>query len=137
MFIEEHSARFSTNRLCDVLDVRLCGLLAFGSRPASRRQRSDLVILAHIKEQSRLSLGSYGRPGMAEELEEIGLDIGHRRLVRLIRPNGIIVPRALKHTLRQRTATISLILRRTYWTVILQQMPPQKGGRGHYLYLDA
>ena len=137
MFIEEHSARFSTNRLCEVLDVRLCGLLTFSSRPTSRRQWSDLVTLAHIKEQSRLSLGSYGRPGMTEKFEEIGLNIGHRRLGRLIRWNGIIVPRALKHTLRQRTATISLILRRTYWTVILQQMPPQKGGRGHYLYLDA
>lgn len=34
------------------------GLRAFRSRPASRRQRSDLVTLPHIKEQSRLSLGS-------------------------------------------------------------------------------
>ena len=26
----------------------------------------DMVVLAHIKEQSRLSLGSYGRPRMTE-----------------------------------------------------------------------
>jgi len=62
------------------------GLRAFRSRPASRRQRSDLVTLAHIKEQSRLSLGNYGRPRMTEELKEIGLDIGHRRVGRL--PQG-------------------------------------------------
>ena len=31
-----------------------------------------MVTLAHIKEQSRLSLGSYGRPRMTEELKEIG-----------------------------------------------------------------
>ena len=47
------------------------GLRAFRNRPANRRQRSDLATLAHIKEQSRLSLGSYGRPRMTEELKEI------------------------------------------------------------------
>jgi len=63
------------------------GLRAFRNRPASRRQRSDLVTLAHIKEQSRLSLGSYGRPRMTEELKEIGLDIGHRRVGRVRQEN--------------------------------------------------
>ncbi len=81
-FAEEHCAEFSTARLCDVLDVSSRGLRAFRSRPASRRQRSDLVTLAHIKEQSRLSLGSYGRPRMTEELKEIGLNVGHRRVGR-------------------------------------------------------
>jgi hypothetical protein len=48
----------------------------------------DMVVLAHIKEQSRLSLGSYGRPRMTEELKEVGVDVGHRRVGRLIRENG-------------------------------------------------
>ena len=60
------------------MDVSPRGLRAFRNRPASCRQRSDLVTLAHIKEQSRLSLGSYGRPRMTEELKEIGLNIGHQ-----------------------------------------------------------
>ncbi|KDA01127.1 IS3 transposase protein [Hyphomonas oceanitis SCH89] len=34
----------------------------------SKRQRRDLVILAHIREQHGLALGSYGRPRMTEEL---------------------------------------------------------------------
>ena len=49
--------------------------------------------MAHIKEQSRLSLGSYGRPRMSEELKEIGLNVGHRRVGRLMRQNGISVVR--------------------------------------------
>ena len=73
--MEEHRDTFPAARLCQVLDVSMRGLRAFRSRPASRRQRSDLVTLAHIKEQSRLSLGSYGRPRMTEELKEIGLDV--------------------------------------------------------------
>jgi transposase InsO family protein len=53
--------------------------------------------LAHIKEQSRLSLGSYGRPRMTEELKEIGLKVGHRRVGHLMRQNGISVVRTRKH----------------------------------------
>lgn len=33
-----------------------------------------MVVLTHIKEPSRLSLGSYGRPRMTEELTEVGVD---------------------------------------------------------------
>jgi len=55
------------------------------------------VTLAHIKEQSRLSLGSYGRPQMTEDPKGIGLDVGHRRVGRLMRQNGISVARTRKH----------------------------------------
>ena len=79
------------------MNVSARGLRAFRNRPASRRQRSDMVTLAHIKEQSRLSLCSYGRPRMTEELKEIGLDIGHCRVGRLMRQNGISVLRTRKH----------------------------------------
>ena len=79
------------------MNVSARGLRAFRNRPASRRQPSDMVTLAHIKEQSRLSLCSYGRPRMTEELKEIGLDIGHRRVGRLMRQNGISVIRTRKH----------------------------------------
>ena len=51
------------------MNVSLRGFRAFRSRPASRRQRSDLVTLAHITEQSCLSPGRYGRPRMTEELK--------------------------------------------------------------------
>ena len=78
------------------MNVSPRGLRAFRSRPASRRQRTDMVVLAHIKEQSRLSLGSYGRPRMTEELKAIGVDIGHRRVGRLMRENGITVKRTRK-----------------------------------------
>ncbi|MFC6637383.1 IS3 family transposase [Sulfitobacter sediminilitoris] len=96
-FIEEHGRDFPTNRLCQVLDVSERGLRAYRSRPASQRQRTDMVVLAHIKEQSRLSLGSYGRPRMTEELKELGLNIGHRRVGRLMRENGIQVERSKKY----------------------------------------
>ena len=51
-FVEVHRDTFPETRLCHVMDVSMRGPRAFRSRPASRRQRSDLVTLAHIKEQS-------------------------------------------------------------------------------------
>ena len=56
-----------------------------------------MVMLAHIKEQSRLSLNSYGRPRMTEELKELGLEVGHRRVGRLMPQNNISVIRTRKH----------------------------------------
>lgn len=95
-FVEEHRGAFPIDRLCQVVKVSTRGLRAFRSRPASRRQRMDMVVLAQIKEQSRLSLGSYGRPRMTEELKEVGVDVGHRRVGRLMRENGITVERTRK-----------------------------------------
>ena len=63
----------------------------------SQRQRDDMVILAHIREQHRLSLESYGRPRMTEELQELGVNVGHRRVGRLMRDNGIKIIRTQKH----------------------------------------
>ena len=63
----------------------------------SQRQRGDMVILAHIREQHRLSLESYGRPRMTEELQEPGVKVGHRRVGRLMRDNGIKTIRTQKY----------------------------------------
>ena len=123
------------------MNVSARGLRAFRNRPASRRQRSDLVTLAHIKEQSRLSLGSYGRPRMTEELKDIGLNVGHRRVGRLMRQNGIAVVRTRKHkattiawqaiakqSAERGTAIISSTLRQTCWIVTLRRINQTKNG---------
>lgn len=136
-FIEEHRTTFSIDLMCRVMAVSPRGLRAHRSRPASRRQRSDMITLAHIKEQSRLSLGSYGRPRMTEELKEIGLDVGHRRVGRLMRQNGISVIRTRKYkattiarqaiakqSAERGTAIISSISRQTCWIVTSTLMRP-------------
>ncbi len=96
-FVEENRGGVSTDRLCQIMDVSPRGFRAFRSRPMSQSQRTDMVLLAHIREQHRLSLGSYGRPRMTEELKELGFDIGHRRVGRIMRQNSISVVRTHKH----------------------------------------
>lgn len=55
------------------------------------------MILAHIREQHSLALGSYGRSRMTEELKELGLAVGHRRVGRLMKENGIRIVRTRKY----------------------------------------
>jgi len=49
------------------------------------------------REHYSLSLGSYGRPKMTMELKEIGLEVGERRVGRLMKMNGIKPVRTCKH----------------------------------------
>ena len=96
-FIADYQGDLSINRLCEIMDVSPRGYRAYRNRPLSPSQCKDLVVLAHIREQFALSLGSYGRPRMTEELKEAGVDVGHRRVGRLMRENDIRVERSKKY----------------------------------------
>ena len=72
-----------------VLDVSASGYLAWKERPACRRQRDDMVLLAHVRSAFTLSNGTYGSPRMVHELRDNGLTIGRRRVARLMRENGL------------------------------------------------
>ena len=95
-FIEVWKEFWPVEFLCRVMRVTSRGFRAWRVRPMSQRQRDDMVILAHIREQHRLSLQSYGRPRMTEELQELGLKVGHRRVGRLMGENGIKIIRTQK-----------------------------------------
>ncbi len=95
-FIAKNADMLPVDRLCQIMDVSPRGYRAYRNRPLSQSQRKDMVVLAHIREQFALSLGSYGRPRMTVELKELGFDVGHRRIGRLMSENGIEVKRNKK-----------------------------------------
>jgi HTH-like domain len=74
--------------------------------PVSDRQHGDMKVLAHICEQYDLSLSTYGRTSMTMELKEAGLDVGERRVCRLMHINGIkpVRTRRLKVTTNSKWA---------------------------------
>lgn len=45
--IDQAKEQFPVQRLCSVLGVSASGYFAWKDRPACRRQREDLVLLAH------------------------------------------------------------------------------------------
>jgi putative transposase len=95
-YIAEYRGVLTRSHLCRLMGVSERGLHAWKHRPPSHRQRRDMVLLAHIRDQHRLSLGSYGRPRMTEELNELGIRVGQRRVGRPMRQNGIQVIRSRK-----------------------------------------
>ncbi|MBB4610942.1 transposase [Sphingomonas yabuuchiae] len=73
-----------------MLGVSQSSYFARKDRPASRRrQRDDMVMLAHVRSAFALSNGTYGSPRMTRELQDDGFAIGHRRTARLMRENGL------------------------------------------------
>jgi putative transposase len=95
-FLNDYRGLLSKECACRLMGVTDRGLRAWKDRPPSQRQRRDMVLLAHIRDQHRSSLGSYGRPRMTEELNELGVRVGHRRVGRLMRQNAISVVRTHK-----------------------------------------
>ena len=87
--IDAAKEEFPVQRLCKVLEVSPSGYFAWQSRPASRRQREDLVLLAHVRSAFALSNRTYGSPRMTHELRGQGLEAGRRRVARLMRENGL------------------------------------------------
>ena len=87
--VDAAKKEFPVQRLCKVLGVSESGYFAWRNRPASRRQREDMVLLAHVRSAFTLSNGTYGSPRMVHELRDQGLQVGRRRTARLMRDNGL------------------------------------------------
>jgi hypothetical protein len=101
VFIDAYKKMYSIESLCRVMQVSSGGFRAWRSRPMSQRQRDDMVLLAHIRAQFKLSHYSYGRPRMTEELLELGFDVSHHRVGRLMVQNGIGPIRTRKYKVRR------------------------------------
>lgn len=95
--MHEHRDRWPVTGLCRVVQVSTRGYRAWAARPACQRERTDLKVLAHIREQYSLSKGTYGRPRMTMELKEVGLEVGERRVRRLMKINSIRPVRTRRH----------------------------------------
>ena len=63
----------------------------------SHRSRLEIMFLAHIQEKNHLSLQSYRRPRKTDELQELGVTVGQRRVGHLMRDNGIKIIRTQKY----------------------------------------
>ena len=92
-FIDGCKEVWPVKLLCRIRQVTSRGFRAWRIRPMRQRQRYDMVLLAHIREQHRLSLQSYSRP----RITALGRKIGHRSIARLMRENDIKIVRTQKY----------------------------------------
>ena len=92
-FIDGCKEVWPVELLCRIRQVTSRGFRAWRIRPMRQRQRDDMVLLAHIHEQYRLSLQSHSRP----RITALGRKIGHRSIARSMRENDIKIVRTQKY----------------------------------------
>lgn len=77
------------SRLCCWLDVSTSGFYAWEKREASRRDREDRQLLEKITRIFWQSQGRYGSPRVHQTLQSQGVQVGRKRVERLMRDAGL------------------------------------------------
>jgi putative transposase len=81
---------FRIATMCRVLDVSTSGYYAWLSRPESKRAREDEELLERIKTIHSESRGTYGSPRILIELIAHQIQVGRKRIARLMRAAGLV-----------------------------------------------
>jgi putative transposase len=84
-FMTAHAGEFRVERMCRVLGVGRSGYYAWCSRPTSQRAEVDEGLLVKIREEYRISRGTYGSPRIHAALHTQGVPCGRKRGARLMR----------------------------------------------------
>ena len=99
-FIREHQQEYPVTTMCQVLDVSVSGYYAWKQRPVSARQIADEQLSIHIRQVHEATHQIYGSRRIRAELAEQGSSCGRKRVVRLMRQQGLKARRR-----RHRTVT--------------------------------
>jgi putative transposase len=76
--------------MCRVLEVSTSGYYARRQRPPSPRARADAELSARMRAIHEHSRGTYGAPRIHAELEAAGIQVGRKRVARLMRAAGLV-----------------------------------------------
>lgn len=88
-FIYENHVGFRVGKMCRILEVSRSGYHKYVHRRVSQRRIENLRILVKIKQIYHRSKERYGSPRIYEELRKQGIICNKKRVVRLMRENGI------------------------------------------------
>ena len=88
--MSEHQAEYRIRVMCRVLGVSASGYYAWKQREPSARERANMRLLERIRTLHAKSRQTYGVPRMMVELTEAGETVGHNRVARLMRENGLV-----------------------------------------------
>jgi putative transposase len=75
--------------MCRVLAVSASGYYAWLKRPLSARARADAGLMSRLTAIHQFSRGTYGAPRIHEELSAAGIQVGRKRVARLMRAAGL------------------------------------------------
>ena len=88
-FIMENRKEYRLGKMCKMLEVSRSGYHNYVRRKMSQRQLENQMLLERIRRIHHLSRGLYGSPKIYQELRKLGLKYNRKRIVRIMRINGI------------------------------------------------
>lgn len=88
-FIETEKAGFPVALMCRILAVSRAGFYAWRVWPAARRTRQDSTLAVAVAAIYAENHGRYGSPQVRMELRDRGRHSGRKRIVRLMRIQGL------------------------------------------------
>jgi len=100
VFIDAEKALYPLRILCRVLGVSRSGYYAWRARKPSARALEDERLRPKVVEAFASGRGTYGSPRVRDELVDQGLEIGRKRVARLMREMGLrgVSPRKFRVT---------------------------------------
>jgi putative transposase len=88
-FISEQRGTHGVGKVARILRVSRGGYYAWRVRPQSERERVDGELVEKIRSIQKRVKGRYGSPKVTVELKRSGYRVGHNRVARLMRENGL------------------------------------------------
>jgi len=87
--VRAHQAVYPVATMCRVLRVSPSGYYAWRQRGPSTRARADATLLATLRTYHQRSDGTSGAPRLLEDLRDVGVRVGQKRIARLMRAAGL------------------------------------------------
>jgi len=87
--MKANQAVFPIRTMARVLGASSAGYYAWQRRPPSRHAKADLDLLRRIRTIHAVSHGTYGAPRIHAELKAQGVPVGRKRVMRLMRREGL------------------------------------------------
>lgn len=88
--MKEHQATYPVATMCRVFRVSSSGFSAWRERRPSRRAQRDAEILQHLCVFHARSDGTYGAPWLIDDLHEIDIHVGQKRVARVMKLGGLV-----------------------------------------------
>jgi transposase InsO family protein len=88
-FIMEHRKEFKLGKMCKALEVSRSGYHKYVRRKMTQRRLFNQYLLEQIKKLYEQFRGVYGSPRIYRELRKKGIICNRKRVVRIMRINGI------------------------------------------------
>jgi putative transposase len=88
-FIEAESSRYPVAQVCRIAQVSRAAYYAWKGAPVSARATEDAALTAKIRSIHAASGGQYGVPRVLAELRAQGVDVGKKRVARLMTAAGL------------------------------------------------